>query len=164
MLFRPLRVFVPLVMVSFTYGLAKMVLDLRHDPMISASSMMGFMSALVILLIGMLGDAIATRMGRLNQNLVAGIQMRELLRGQASVDFEVTYTEEQERFRREVRSWFNANVPKELATKPRSSPRVTSPSRHARSRAVPRSRPTTSSIATRPSARRPTRIASRPRE
>jgi len=79
MLFRPLRVFVPLVMVSFFYGLVKMIIDLRHDPMISASSMMGFMSALVILLIGMLGDAIATRMGRLNQNLVAGIQMRELL-------------------------------------------------------------------------------------
>jgi len=79
MLFRPLRVFVPLVMVSFLYGLVKMIIDLTHDPMISASAMMGFMSALVILLIGMLGDAVATRMGRLNQNLVAGIQMRELL-------------------------------------------------------------------------------------
>src|SRR5262249_20376823 len=79
MLFRPLRVFVPLVSVCFTYGFVKMIIDLRHDPMISASSMMGFMSALVILLIGMLGDAVATRMGRLNQNLVAGIETRELL-------------------------------------------------------------------------------------
>jgi hypothetical protein len=27
------------------------------------------------------------------------------------MDFEVTYTEEQQRFRREVRAWLEANVP-----------------------------------------------------
>ena len=31
------------------------------------------------------------------------------------MDFEVTYTEEQERFRAEVRAWFEANLPAELA-------------------------------------------------
>jgi hypothetical protein len=32
------------------------------------------MSALLILLIGMLGDAIATRMGRFNPNAIIGVQ------------------------------------------------------------------------------------------
>ena len=36
------------------------------------------MSALLILLIGMLGDAIATRLGRLNANAVAGVQTIEV--------------------------------------------------------------------------------------
>jgi 3-oxocholest-4-en-26-oyl-CoA dehydrogenase alpha subunit len=34
------------------------------------------------------------------------------------MDFEVTYTEEQERFRAEVRAWLEANVPSELAQRP----------------------------------------------
>jgi alkylation response protein AidB-like acyl-CoA dehydrogenase len=36
------------------------------------------------------------------------------------VDFEVTYTEEQQRFRAEVRAWFEAHVPPELSRRPRS--------------------------------------------
>ena len=36
MLYRPLRVFVPLALVCLAYGLLKMVFDLTHDP-ISAS-------------------------------------------------------------------------------------------------------------------------------
>ena len=75
MLFRPLRVFLPLVGLCLAYGLIKMSIDLVRDPNISASAMLAFMSALLILLIGMLGDAMATRLGRLNQNLVAGVQM-----------------------------------------------------------------------------------------
>src|SRR5437764_14578106 len=35
------------------------------------------------------------------------------------MDFEVTYTEEQERFRAEVRAWFEEHVPRELAQRPR---------------------------------------------
>src|SRR5213594_2017647 len=35
------------------------------------------------------------------------------------MDFEVTYTAEQERFRAEVRAWLEANVPPELAERPR---------------------------------------------
>src|SRR5947207_12540338 len=37
------------------------------------------------------------------------------------MDFEVTYTEEQERFRAEVRAWFEANLPAELAQRPRDA-------------------------------------------
>ena len=37
------------------------------------------------------------------------------------VDFEVTYTEEQQRFRREVRAWLEANVPPGITRKPRSA-------------------------------------------
>jgi len=79
MLFRPLRVFVPVTFVCLLYGVVKMWIDLHRDPNISASALLAFVSALLVLLIGMLGDAIATRLGRLNSNAVAGIQVRELL-------------------------------------------------------------------------------------
>src|ERR1700720_3559983 len=36
------------------------------------------------------------------------------------MDFEVTYSEEQQRFRTEVRAWFEANVPAGLNRKPES--------------------------------------------
>ena len=35
------------------------------------------------------------------------------------MDFEVTYTEEQQRFRREVRAWLEANVPPGATRTPR---------------------------------------------
>jgi glycosyltransferase involved in cell wall biosynthesis len=79
MLFKPLRVFLPLVVLCLLYGVPKMSIDLYRDPMISASALMMLMSALVILLIGMLGDALATRLGRLNQNIVTSVQTQHLL-------------------------------------------------------------------------------------
>jgi glycosyltransferase involved in cell wall biosynthesis len=66
MLFRPLRIFVPIVILCLLYGSVKMTIDMIRDPNISASALLAFMSALIILLIGMLGDALATRLGRLN--------------------------------------------------------------------------------------------------
>jgi len=78
MLFRPLRVFLPLVLLCLAYGIVKMSVDLTHQPNISASALLALMSALLILLIGMLGDAIATRLGRLNANPVAGVQAKEI--------------------------------------------------------------------------------------
>jgi hypothetical protein len=77
MLFRPLRVFLPIVLLCLLYGFAKMIMDLSRHPNISASALLAFMSALVILLIGMLGDALATRLGRFGQNAVTGVQVAE---------------------------------------------------------------------------------------
>src|SRR6266516_985928 len=37
------------------------------------------------------------------------------------MDFEVTYTAEQERFRAEVRTWFEANLPPGLTRRPRDA-------------------------------------------
>lgn len=79
MLFRPLRVFFPIVIFFLLAGLAKMAVDLTHQPNISASAQLAFMSALLILLIGMLGDALATRLGRLNPNAVVGVQVDNLV-------------------------------------------------------------------------------------
>jgi glycosyltransferase involved in cell wall biosynthesis len=79
MLFRPIRVFLPVVLFCLLYGFVKMAIDLTHQPNISASALLALMSALLILLIGMLGDAIATRLGRLNANPVAGVQISEFL-------------------------------------------------------------------------------------
>jgi len=78
MLFRPIRVFLPVVFVCLLYGLTKMAIDLTHQPNISASALLALMSALLILLIGMLGDAIATRLGRFNPNAVLGVESKEL--------------------------------------------------------------------------------------
>jgi glycosyltransferase involved in cell wall biosynthesis len=79
MLFRPLRVFLPMALLALAYGLIKMSIDLTHDPNISASAILSFLSALLMVLIGMLGDAIATRMGRLNPNAVIGVRPKEYI-------------------------------------------------------------------------------------
>jgi glycosyltransferase involved in cell wall biosynthesis len=70
MLFRPLRVFIPVVLVCLLYGVVKMSIDMMRDPNISASALLAFVSALIVLLIGMLGDALATRLGRMNPQIV----------------------------------------------------------------------------------------------
>jgi glycosyltransferase involved in cell wall biosynthesis len=84
MLFRPLRVFLPLVVVCLLYGVVKMSIDLTRDPNISASALLAFMSALLLLLIGMLADALAMRLGKLNANLVAGVESRPVDRLETS--------------------------------------------------------------------------------
>jgi hypothetical protein len=78
MLFRPLRVFLPLVFACIVYGSSKMTIDLIRDPNISASALLALMSALQLLLIGMLGEAIAARLGRLSPNAVLGVQPQEV--------------------------------------------------------------------------------------
>ena len=78
MLFRPIRIFLPIVGLFLLYGLAKTGIDLSHQPNISASAQLAFLSALLILLIGMLGDAIAMR-GRLNPTAVVGVARDDLV-------------------------------------------------------------------------------------
>jgi glycosyltransferase involved in cell wall biosynthesis len=77
MLFRPLRVFLPMALILLSYGLIKMTIDLTHDPNISASAIFSMMSALLLVLIGMLGDAIATRLGRLNHQAILSVRPKE---------------------------------------------------------------------------------------
>jgi glycosyltransferase involved in cell wall biosynthesis len=79
MLYRPLRVFVPAALLSMGYGLVKMTVDLIHDPNISASALLALISTLLIILIGMLGDSIATRLGKLNQNVVTSARPRDFV-------------------------------------------------------------------------------------
>ena len=78
MLFRPLRVFLPLALVCLAYGVTKMTIDLLRDPNISASALLAFMSALQIVFMGMLGDAMAARLGRLSPHGVSGVQSKEV--------------------------------------------------------------------------------------
>ena len=77
MLFRPLRVFLPIAIASLVYGLIKMGFDLSHDPNISASAIFAFVVALMMVLVGMLGDAVATRLGRFNQFAALGVRPKE---------------------------------------------------------------------------------------
>ena len=78
MLFRPLRVFLPLAVICLVYGVAKASIDLTHDPNISASAIFAFVSALMMTMVGMLGDAVATRLGRFNQFAVMGVRPKEV--------------------------------------------------------------------------------------
>ncbi len=78
-LFRPLRVFLPIVGICFSYGVVKTCIDMwvTGDKNISITAILGLLSALLVLLIGMLGDALATRLGRLNANNLAGVDTKE---------------------------------------------------------------------------------------
>ena len=78
MLFRPLRIFIPVVFLCLLYGVVKMSIDMTRDPNISASALLAFVSALLILLIGMLGDALATRLGRLSST-ITGVRTADLV-------------------------------------------------------------------------------------
>lgn len=77
MLFRPLRVFLPLAIICIGYGIIKMGFDLSHDPNISASAIFAFVSAMLMVMVGMLGDAVATRLGRFNQSSALGVRPKE---------------------------------------------------------------------------------------
>ena len=79
MLFRPLRVFIPLAVVCIAYGVIKATVDIFRDPNISASAILAFVSALTMVLTGMLGDAVATRLGRFNQYAALGVRPKEYL-------------------------------------------------------------------------------------
>jgi glycosyltransferase involved in cell wall biosynthesis len=77
MLFRPLRVFLPIAVTCIIYGIIKTAFDLTRDPNISASAIFAFVSALMMVLVGMLGDAVATRLGRFNQRTAMGVRPKE---------------------------------------------------------------------------------------
>ncbi len=78
MLFRPLRVFLPIAIACVLYGSVKASIDLTNDPNISASAIFALVSALMLLLVGMLGDVVATRLGRFNQFAVMGVRPKEI--------------------------------------------------------------------------------------
>ncbi len=77
MLFRPLRVFLPIAIICIIYGVTKASIDLTYDPNISASAIFAFVSALMMVLVGMLGDAVAMRLGRFNQYSAMGVSPKE---------------------------------------------------------------------------------------
>lgn len=79
MLFKPLRVFIPLALLSLVYGLTKMSIDMWRDPNISASAILALISAMQLTLVGMLGEAIASRLGRLNPQTAYGVRPKEML-------------------------------------------------------------------------------------
>ncbi|MCM3874552.1 MAG: glycosyltransferase family 2 protein [Pyrinomonadaceae bacterium] len=77
MLFKPLRVFIPLALVCLAYGLAKGTIDMFRDPNISATAILALMGAMQLTLVGMLGEAIASRLGRLNPQTAFGVRPKE---------------------------------------------------------------------------------------
>lgn len=77
MLFRPLRVFLPIALACVLYGISKAAIDLTRDPNISASAIFAFVSALMMVLVGMLGDAVATRLGRFSGRGAMGVRPKE---------------------------------------------------------------------------------------
>jgi glycosyltransferase involved in cell wall biosynthesis len=77
MLFKPLRIFLPIVVLFATYGVVKLGIDLHHQPNVSASAALALICALLVLLIGMLGDVISTRLGRFSPNAVPGVRVND---------------------------------------------------------------------------------------
>jgi glycosyltransferase involved in cell wall biosynthesis len=96
MLFRPLRVFLPLAVACIFYGVIKTGIDLTHDPNISASAIFAFVSAMMMVLVGMLGDAVATRLGRFNQHSAMGVRPKEYeMQDEAAAADVLVYTQAQ---------------------------------------------------------------------
>jgi glycosyltransferase involved in cell wall biosynthesis len=85
LLFNPYRVFLPAMLLCLVYGTTKMVIDLTHDPNVSASAILAFLSSLIILLTAMLGDAVATR-GRLSSRAILGTAVAEEVRPEYVTD------------------------------------------------------------------------------
>jgi len=85
MLFRPLRVFVPIAVLCVAYGVVKTTVDMLNDPNISASAILAFVSALIMIFTGMLGDAVATRLGRFNQYSAMGVRPKEYVEVQEDI-------------------------------------------------------------------------------
>ena len=79
MLFKPLRVFIPLALFCLAYGLTKGSIDIYRDPNISASAILAMISAMQLTLVGMLGEAIASRLGRFNPQTAYGVRPKEIL-------------------------------------------------------------------------------------
>jgi glycosyltransferase involved in cell wall biosynthesis len=79
MLFRPLRVFLPVAFLSLVYAVVKACWDLliTGDRMISTTAAVAALSALHLTLIGMLGDAVATRLRHMNGILYHAQQQRD---------------------------------------------------------------------------------------
>jgi glycosyltransferase involved in cell wall biosynthesis len=69
MVFRPLRMFLPVVLLCLLFGIFKMSADMLRGLPISVSALLAFASALILLPIGMLGDGL-TRLGRLGPRVV----------------------------------------------------------------------------------------------
>lgn len=78
MLFRPLRVFIPMALVCLAYGFTKGAIDMYRDPNISASAILALISALQLTLVGMLGEAISSRLGRLSPQAAYGVRPKEI--------------------------------------------------------------------------------------
>ncbi len=78
MLFRPLRVFLPCALLCFAYAAGKMFVDfvISGDRMLSTTAAIGAVSGLQILLIGMLGDGIATRLWHMGGTRYSGVLSR----------------------------------------------------------------------------------------
>ena len=90
-LFRPLRVLLPLVGICFGYGVVKMIVDLviMKDPNISASAILMFISSLIILFMGMIADAIVIRLSRFSATRLPSARPDESEELDPGVDIDV---------------------------------------------------------------------------
>jgi glycosyltransferase involved in cell wall biosynthesis len=86
MLFKPLRVFLPCALVCMLYAMAKVCFDffIAGDRNISTTAAIAMISALQIVLIGMLGEAIATRLWHVGGARYVGVLSRSSRRRPAS--------------------------------------------------------------------------------
>jgi glycosyltransferase involved in cell wall biosynthesis len=74
MVFRPLRMFLPVVMLCLLYGVLKSSIDVLRGFDVSISALLAFATALIVMAMGMLADGL-TRLGRLGPQ-VPGVRSK----------------------------------------------------------------------------------------
>ena len=80
MLFRPLRVFFPVVLTFVGYGILKGTWDYIQNQFISQTAILAMVAALQFLLMGLIADAVATRLHRTGAETYKGIRQEALQR------------------------------------------------------------------------------------
>jgi hypothetical protein len=63
-----------------------MTIDMFRDPNISASAILAMISAMQLTLVGMLGEAIASRLGRFNPQAAYGVRPKEMFEAEEDGD------------------------------------------------------------------------------
>ncbi len=72
-LFKPLRVFLPAAFFFLAFGVIKGAVDLLRDHFISGSAIFAMLSFVQIFLVGLVADAVATRLNRIGSEFYTGI-------------------------------------------------------------------------------------------
>lgn len=77
-LFKPLRVFVPIVLMFCGYAVIKAVVDLMHQEFVSQTAILAMMGSIQFLLMGLVAEAVATRLNRVTTEPYTGVRLQRV--------------------------------------------------------------------------------------
>ena len=79
-LFKPLRVFLPIVLLSAAYGFVKGAVDYYLNGFVSQTAILAMMGSLQILMMGLVAEAVSTRLNRLTTQPYTGVREQQYAR------------------------------------------------------------------------------------